>query len=582
MKNEVVITKGDKRLKNKGSPLEVEGRKRACAYCRVSTDKEDQQNSLKTQEEHYRQYIDSNDEWVFAGIYSDEGISGTQTKYREGFLNMIRDCKKGKIDLIITKSISRFSRNITDTMQYIRELKKLNIAVYFENENINTLDTKSEFVLSILSSVAQQEVENISSNVNAALKHKMSNGKMIGQHDCLGYDYNPEDNQIYINSEEAKIVKYIFRRYLEMAGAHTIARELTDKGFKTLKGNSKWSESTIRSIIKNEVYTGTLVQGKTYTVSTIDHLRSVNHGESDTYTLNNHHEPIISMEDYNKAQEIRKLRAKNRKERKYDYKYPYSKQYAFSSMMICGCCNSRYIRRDGDKWQCRNYAKQGKVLCKESKTIEEGLIESAFIEAFVAVIMNNEKGQILDTFLKDFVTATKNEGFGNKLKSIKTKINNLIIYEDKLIKMKIDGQIDDETYDRKYKENKKKMEELKVEQSEYQQLANNEDQIYERISGFRNQLSDLGKINKFDRAVFEAVVDNVIIGGYNNDNEFDPFKITFIFKTSLNGDDSNKKIEYVTRISKKKSNPSSANKTEEGYPSATNNTCRVCSKNTKI
>ena len=237
-------------------------RKRVAAYCRVSTDSEDQLNSYRSQVQYYTDKISENRDWMMAGIYADEAITGTQVAKREGFQKMINDCLSGQIDMVITKSISRFARNTLDTLKYVRMLKEKDIAVFFEDENINTLSMDGELLLVVLSSVAQQEVENISSNVKKGLAMKMSRGEIVGFAGALGYDYDPETKSISVNEEEAKIVRFIFKRYIEGIGAHVIARELEQMGALTGRGNKSWYDSTVLGIIKNEKYKGDLLQGK--------------------------------------------------------------------------------------------------------------------------------------------------------------------------------------------------------------------------------------------------------------------------------------------------------------------------------
>ena len=225
---------------------------------------------------------------------------------------MINDCMNGEIDMIITKSISRFARNTLDTLKYVRMLKEKDIAVYFEDEKINTLTMDGELLLVVLSSVAQQEVENISANVKKGLKMKMKRGELVGFQGCLGYDYHPEDKSITVNEEEAEIVRYIFKRYVEGAGGSVIGQELENLGYKTKYGNSTWVPTTVLGIIKNEKYKGDLLLGKTFTVDPISKRRLDNMGEEDQFYIRNHHEPIISEEIFEKAQEILNWRNKNR------------------------------------------------------------------------------------------------------------------------------------------------------------------------------------------------------------------------------------------------------------------------------
>jgi DNA invertase Pin-like site-specific DNA recombinase len=259
--NSVEVIKGQGLVARRGNSQKFE-RQRVAAYCRVSTDNEDQLSSYKSQVQHYTEYIKSKNEWGFAGIYADEAITGTQTKKREDFQRLINDCMNGEIDLVITKSISRFARNTLDTLRYVRMLKEKNVAVFFEEENINTLTMDGELLLVILSSVAQQEVENISANVKKGLKMKMQRGEIVGFQGCLGYDYHPEDKSLTVNEEEANIVRYIFHRYFEGTGCTILSNELKNLGYKTKRGLTSWPASTVINIIKNEKYKGTFCLGR--------------------------------------------------------------------------------------------------------------------------------------------------------------------------------------------------------------------------------------------------------------------------------------------------------------------------------
>lgn len=277
-----------------GEGVKIE-RNRVAAYARVSTDEEEQLGSFQSQIQYYKDKIKQNKEWVFAGIYSDEAITGTQSNKRDGFQQMIQDCMDGKIDMILTKSISRFARNTVDTLTYVRMLKDRQIAVVFENENINTLSMNGELLLTILSSIAQQDVETISANVKMGLKMKMKRGELIGYNGSLGYDYHPEDKSITVNEKEAETVRLIFDLYLQGYGAYTIAKQLTAMGIPNKKGEAKWGDSGIRGIIKNEKYKGDALLGKTFTVDPINKRRIENFGEEDQFYIKNHHEPIISQ-----------------------------------------------------------------------------------------------------------------------------------------------------------------------------------------------------------------------------------------------------------------------------------------------
>jgi DNA invertase Pin-like site-specific DNA recombinase len=278
------------------------------AYCRVSTMADEQIDSFKSQVAYYTSLINSNPEWENAGIYADEGLSGTQADKRPQFLKMVAAAMNGQIDIILVKSLSRFGRNTVDNLNYIRAFKEKNVAIRFEEEGIDTSKESGEIMITILSSCAQQEVQNTSEHVKTGLKMIMSRGQLIGYNGCLGYDYDKATKSIKVNKEEAKIVRYIFSRYLQGAGTTVLARELTELGYKGKDGNPRWFDSTILGIIKNEKYKGDIVQGKTFTVDPISKRRLRNFGESDQYCIRNHHEAIVSEDDWNKAQEILKQR----------------------------------------------------------------------------------------------------------------------------------------------------------------------------------------------------------------------------------------------------------------------------------
>ena len=252
---------------------------RVAAYCRVSTDEDEQLNSYQSMISYYKSVISENPDWVLYKIYADEGLTGTLIKDRTAFMQMITDANEGKFDMVITKSISRFARNTVDTLSYVRALKDKGIPIIFENENINTMSMSGELLLTILASVAQQEVENISANVKKGLYAKMSRGELVGFNICMGYDYDIENKKISINKEEAQIVTQIFEMYASGMGGVQISRVLNTKGIKTKRGNN-WTCSSVIGVIKNEKYVGDLKQGKTYTMDPISKHRVKNNNNS--------------------------------------------------------------------------------------------------------------------------------------------------------------------------------------------------------------------------------------------------------------------------------------------------------------
>ncbi len=311
---------------------------RVAAYCRVSTDTDAQLESLETQKEHYKNYITSRDDWTFAGLYFDEGITGTKADKRPKLMKLIADCKAKKIDFVITKSISRFSRNTTDCLEIVRTLLSLNIPVFFEKENINTGSMESELFLSILSSMAEGESVSISQNNKWGIKKRFLDGTYkLGY---VPYGYSWKDGEILVDPEQAKIVKRIFRELLSGKGTDAIARGLNQDKIPTKKGG-RWASASIRGIIKNEKYTGDCIFQKTYTDSSFN--RHKNDGHLDQYYVPDHHEAIINHEDFDAAAALIEQRAMEKGIRPDSGKY--QQRYAFSGKIICSECGNTFRRR---------------------------------------------------------------------------------------------------------------------------------------------------------------------------------------------------------------------------------------------
>lgn len=588
MKKEVKVIKGDTTLKRTASGCVERSIKRVAAYCRVSTDTEDQINSYNSQVEHYTEFIQKNNEWTLAGIYADEAITGTQVDRRIDFQRLINDCMNGDIDMIITKSISRFARNTLDTLKYVRKLKEFNVAVFFEEENINTLTMDGELLLTILSSVAQQEVENISANVKKGLRMKMERGEMVGFQGCLGYDYDPETKSISINEKEAEIVRYIFRRYIEGVGGMVISRELEEQGYLSPRGNKRWTETTVLGIIKNEKYKGDLMMGKTYTVDPISKRRLDNYGEQDKFYIENHHEPIISEEDFEKAQGIRLRRSKNRNTvaNNGGKREKYSRKYAFSSMLECGFCGHNLSRRNWHSsseytkviWQCVNATKNGKKYCPHSKGIEEEAIEKAFMESYRQVCHNNV--EITNEFLKTVEEELKDNSLAKDLKKISNQLDKILKKEKDLVELRLNEAISMEIYQEEYNEIAISKEKLLEEKRTLEVTLTDEKALKKRLEGFKKLLESNKYLEEFDRAVFESIVDKIIIGGTNDEGEIDPAMITIIYKTgkkdSQNGrlfKSRRKNAKVVEENDGDKLYSQSSNEVNKLYSYSTDNTC---------
>lgn len=354
---------------------------KVAAYCRVSTSNEDQQDSLETQMAHYNQYIQSNLEWDFAGIYFDEGVSGTKIKKRLGLQRLIRDCEKRRIDLILTKSISRFSRNTTDCLSLVRKLIDLGIAVYFEKEHINTLSMGDELMISVLSSLAESESESISDNIKWSIKKRFQTGEYI-----IGYPpygYQNVDGQLTPVPEEAEIVRWIFDSTLNGVSNAEIARKLNHKGIRTKRGN-QWADTTIREIIKNEKYKGDALFQKTYKDSS--YKRHRNNEDEPMYLFEDYHEAIVSKEVFDKANEIIRQRALDKGNVK--GKTDYQNRYPFSGKIKCGECGASFKRRKhylpkGEyiAWTCTNHIKS-KTFCSMK------FVKDSHIRCTILTMMN--------------------------------------------------------------------------------------------------------------------------------------------------------------------------------------------------
>ena len=334
-------------------------KRKVVAYCRVSTDNEDQANSFESQQRYFRQYIERNPDWELYEVFADEGISGTNTKKRKEFNRMIACAKNGDFDLIVTKEISRFARNTLDSIFYTRDLKKHGVGVIFLNDNINTLDGDAELRLAIMSSIAQEESRKTSERVKWGQKRQMEQGVVFGR-SMLGYDV--KDGKMYINEDGAKVVRLIFHKFVnEGKGTHVIARELREEGIKPMRVK-EWQNTVILRVIRNEKYCGDLVQKKTYTPDFLSHEKKVNLGQEEFVIIKDHHEPIISRELFDKANRIL-----DEKSLSQEGKAKHSNRYPFSGKIKCGCCGSSYVaryktRKNGSRykaWRCLEAARHG-------------------------------------------------------------------------------------------------------------------------------------------------------------------------------------------------------------------------------
>ncbi|MSU05919.1 recombinase family protein [Spirochaetales bacterium NM-380-WT-3C1] len=420
-------------------PISAQKKRRVAAYARVSTEEDDQLSSYEAQVSYYSSFIKSNPEWEFVEVYSDEGISGTHTKKREGFLRMIDDAvNHKKIDLILTKSVSRFARNTVDSLSTIRLLKENGVEVYFEKENIYTFDSKGEMLLTIMSSIAQEESRSISENVSWGMQRRFEEGKYsVGYSTFLGYDKG-NDGKLVINPEQAKTVRYIFTRFLEGKTPYSIAKELMERKMKTGAGNDKWSTESVVRILQNEKYCGKAILQKTYKRDLLS-KRITNNGEVRKYLVENGHEAIIPPEQFEMAQQELESRRKETRQ--------HSSKSIFTSKLVCGDCGSFYgskVWHSTDKyrsvvWQCNNKFKADKKCT--TPHLREGVIKNVFIKAVNSIVtdkgpaidmMNHIKAKIDDTAALEGKLEKATTAFDEKMVLLQDYISKNAITEKEL------------------------------------------------------------------------------------------------------------------------------------------------------
>ena len=373
---------------------------RVAAYCRVSTKEEDQLNSYEAQKTYYTDKIMTNPKWTMAGIFADEGITGTSAKKREDFMRMMRWCKQGKIDLILTKSVSRFSRNTVDCLNYIRMLKALGISVYFEKENINSMDESTELMLTMMGAFAQAESESISGNIRAGKRYAMQRGEASIQYKHLYAYERGADNKPKVIPEQASIVREIYDQFLHGASLRMIQKDLERRQIPNAVGGQKWTDSAVRGILTNEKYVGDVLMQKTFRQDCISRKIIRNTGQLPMYLVQNHHEAIVDRKTFDAAQA--ELARRNALPGTTQKSTPsgrscYSPRYALSGRVICGECGTPYRRctwsNHGKKhvvWRCISRMDYGRRYCHESPSVDERQLQQAILRTINGVMSDKE------------------------------------------------------------------------------------------------------------------------------------------------------------------------------------------------
>jgi len=493
---------------------------RVAAYCRVSTDQEEQQSSYQSQIDYYTDKISKNSEWKLSGIFADEGISGTSTKKRKEFVRLMALCKQGKIDMILTKSISRFSRNTLDCLGYIRMLKEKGIPVIFEKEGINTMEMQSEMNISLLGSFAQGESESLSKNVSWGKHQSFKNGKVyISYTNFLGYEKG-EDGLPKVIPEQAEIIKSIYNLYLAGHSVAGIKKELEKLGAHSATGNTEWKVNAIRSILRNEKYIGDALLQKTFVSDFITKKVCKNNGQLPQYYVSENHEGIIEKEIYYQVQEEMARRSSKRKVAEKNVtteQSKYSSKYALTELLVCGNCGTQYRRvvwsKRGNKkavWRCISRLEYGTKYCTDSYTIEENTLHNAILKAIN--LLASDKGELITTIKESLCVALNGSVDNNKTFTIESRIKELNNSMMDLVKLCAKEGSDSEKYDDQFIT-------ISDELKQLQEMLNNQEIQKDEDSKTNSQMNNLFgileteslTITEFDNTLVKQLINTIKI-----------------------------------------------------------------------
>lgn len=479
---------------------------RVAAYCRVSTARDEQLVSLAAQKAHYENYIKSNDEWEFAGLYYDEGISGTKKEKRDGLLAMVAACERGTIDFVITKSISRFARNTTDCLELVRKLLDLKIYIYFEKENLNTGSMESELMLSILSSLAESESVSISENEKWGIKRRFQNGTFIISYPPYGYDN--VDGEMVIVPEQAEIVKQIFADTLAGKSTHEIAEELNEWGVATKRGGH-WTPGTVNGIIGNEKYTGDVLFQKTYTDSSFN--RHQNRGEVDQYLMQDHHEAIISREEFERANAVLKQRGREKGNGHDTGRY--QNRYGFSGRIYCGECGSKYKRRLHYKpsgqyaaWTCVTHLADKE--CCSQKYITDDALKLAFVTMMNKLVFGQQ--MVLRPLLQS-LRGLNDQSRLLKIEELETAIEKNREQKQVLTNLMASGYLEPALFNKESNELAAEAETLRQEKEGLMRSVNGDMVKVEELQRLLRFTSKGNMLTEFDDAVFLSFVEQITV-----------------------------------------------------------------------
>jgi len=497
---------------------------KVAAYCRVSTDSEDQMNSYRAQMEYYTKHISENPDWEFVDVYADEGITGTLVKKRENFLRMIRDCEKGKIDMILTKSVSRFARNIVDSLSFVRKLKAMGIAIYFEEQNINSLKEDSETYIGIYSVMAQSESENISANVKWGISKRMENGTYCCNMNMFGYRRDKVTKEVYIVEEEAKVVRSIFQMFLDGKSAGQIKAELEKNGVKTYRGKTEWQPKLITTMLQNEKYCGDVMHQKTYCVDCISKRKKINNGKKTKYLVIDDHPQIISRSMYYAAQSemARRNAQRSKSEDSISGRGRYSGKHALSELLVCAECGSHYRRKYHKKkdgahyyWRCISRLENGDKYCSNSKGLEEELLKKTICEALSSVLAKRENGY--EVLKSRMIYAAAGDEHSNELYVIEMAISDAMGRIDELTELAVKFKSNRDKYDAAIGECNEQLRVLREKKENILEQLNHNEKARKEMERIEKHLTeDMVVIPEFNDGFIRRMVTSIRVTQDNN------------------------------------------------------------------
>ena len=489
------------------APIDAPVKRKVAAYARVSTDSEEQLTSYAAQISYYTEYIKGREDWEFVGVYTDEGISGCSTKRREGFQRMISDAMAGKTDLIITKSVSRFARNTVDSLTTIRLLKENNVECYFEKENIWTFDGKGELLLTIMSSISQEEARSISENVTWGHRKRFADGKVsVAYSRFLGYDKG-SDGKMVVNPEQAEIVKLIYRLFLKGMTPHTIAIHLTEKGIKTPGGKDKWNATTIRRILTNEKYKGDALLQKEFTVDFLTKKTKKNCGEIPMYYIEDDHEAIIDPAVFDMVQQ--------EMERRKTGTSRYSGVSIFSSKIKCGECGGWYgakVWHSTDQYRkviyrCNN--KYNDERCTTPHIMEEE-VKAVFLKSLNKLLANRDElienvKLICDKLTNTSELEAEKEKYAGEMSLVADMVQAAMLENARIALDQEEYRQKNDVLSARFEAAKKKHDELAMQIEEIETRGQN-------LRHFQETLESLnGQVTEFDSTLWGSLVDYITV-----------------------------------------------------------------------